>query len=253
MFPFHNSACWATPKLLVFYKPKVNLSIEYWLTQGHANPCLCDVIVALCANGINSSSWTGAGYGLNDCTHQFAAAGKTFCKKSQCSWEAGNSLGVLAQIPLLNTASFLLICLQENAILQAQARNFADIETCGIFPVGMSSQNGRGRRNPSWLVWVLACILSSSLQCLSEGLACCAGLCLGEGFVWHWVTKLVAECIKLSCCQIQPSFAPLPGLTCAPGISVALAVQMQPVLDYLCLKHTVIQPVNNFIGFRYSV
>lgn len=66
----------------------------------------------------------------------------TFCKKSQCSWEAGNSLGVLAQIPLLNAASFLLICLQENAILQAQTRNFADMRNLWDF----SSQD----EQPKW-------------------------------------------------------------------------------------------------------
>ena len=44
------------------------------------------------------------------------------------------------------------------------------------------------------------------------------------------------------------SFASLPRLACANGISVAPAVRVQPALNCLCLKHTVIQPVAILLG-----
>lgn len=169
-----------------------------------------------------------------------------FCNKSQRSWEAGNSLGVLTQIPVLNAASLLLICLQENATLQAQTCDFADVETCGIFPVGMSSQNGGGRRSPSWLVQVLACVLSSARRRLSEGLARRAvsrgGVCVTRGDKARcWMHKVVPL-------PNPASFASPPGLACANGISAAPAARVQPALNCLCLKHTVIQPVAILLG-----
>lgn len=86
----------------------------------------------------------------------------------------------------------------------------------------MSSQNGGGRRNPSWLAQVLACILSSAPQ-----------------KVWHVVPGCVSGgfCVTLSdkarCWMHEvvalpnpASFTSLPGLARANGFSVALAVRV---------------------------
>ena len=182
---------------------------------------------------------------MSDGTRRFAAAGKCFLQQKPAllgGWEQPGS-------PRSDPPVKHCLGLRENPALQAQARGAADVETCGIFPLGMSSQNGGGRRSPSQLVSVLAGILSSALQRLSEGLARRA---VSWG-VFCVTSSDKARCWMRRAVPLPPpaSLAALPGLCewhlrssgCAGAAAVELFVPDPHRYSACC----------DFCGFRYSV